>query len=535
LNTKGFSFTGFIDESATPTTCPTGLPVTPNVCYTVPPSQLTGQIGALPPVTITTASTLGVVAPASGNDALVIQLTVFGNAVTAVLELAPGSFSSGILQHPGPFKPSPQALTAASSVPPTINGSSAQYCLGACSSSSETWLGLAGNASSSAPFLSTLFRFTGANGSNPYSSLTSDGAGGYYATTSTGGTSNLGAVFHLTPPVTGSTWTETVIFNFAGNNGANPQAGVFLSSTGALYGTTRVGGVSNLGTVYQLTAPTTGTIWTGTVLHSFAGGTDGSNPEAMVAVDSKGNVYGTTYAGGLGGDGTVFKLAPPSTPGGAWTPSVLHNFTGNDGKNPQAGVLFDSTGALNGTTVNGGANGFGVVFHLAPPAKGTTSWTESVLHSFIGGVTDGANPQSTLVQDSKGDLYGTAYTAGASGMGVAFELTPPTTSGGTWGEVIMHNFAGNDGANPQAGLVMSKTGLLFGTTAKGGLSGSGTIFQLAPSTYAGAWNETVLHSFSGIDGANPQASVVLDSSGLLYSTTVHGGSSAHGTVFRCTP
>src|SRR5215469_11556075 len=108
LNTKGFSFTGFIDESATPTTCPTGLPVTPNVCYTVPPSQLTGQIGALPPVTIPTASTLGVIAPATGNDALVIQLTVFGNAVTAVLELAPGSFASGIMQHPGPFKPSPQ-------------------------------------------------------------------------------------------------------------------------------------------------------------------------------------------------------------------------------------------------------------------------------------------------------------------------------------------------------------------------------------------------------------------------------------------
>jgi uncharacterized repeat protein (TIGR03803 family) len=534
LNGSAFAFTGFIDESATPTACPTGLPITPTVCYTIPANQLTGQVGVLPPVTIATPSLLAVVASKTSNDALEIQFSAIGLSVTAILQLAPGSFPPSILQHPIPFKPSPQALAAATSVPPPINGSSAQYCVGACSPSSETWLGITGNTSSNAPQLTTLFTFNGTNGNNPYSNLTADGTGGYYGTTSSGGASNMGAVFHLTPPSTGSTWTETVIYSFSGNDGATPAAAVFLLPTGVLFGTTRGGGVSNLGTVFMLTPPSTsGGAWTETVIHSFAGGNDGANPQAPVVVNSKGNLYGTTYAGGPANDGIVYQLAPPGTAGGAWRESLLHAFAGTDGQNPEAGLVFDKTGALNGTTYAGGASGMGTIFHLAPPKTGS-KWTYTLLHSFAGGLSDGANPQSALVQDASNNFYGTTYAAGYSSMGTVFELTPPTTQGGTWTLLILHNFAGNDGANPQAGLVLSKNGAFYGTTAKGGLSNSGTIFQLAPSTYPGAWNETVLHNFNGMDGANPQASIVLDKNGLLYSTTVRGAG-GHGTVFRSAP
>ncbi len=530
LSGKTFSFTGFIDQATTPTACPTGLPVTPAVCYAIPANQLTGQIGALPPITVTTPSTLGLIIPASGPDVLELQFSILTYSVTAILQLAPNSFNSTATQHPAPFTPSPQTLTAATSVPAPINGSSVEYCSGSCSSGTPTWLGITGSTSARTPQLTTMWTFTGSNGASPYGGLVFDRSGAVYGTTNTGGTSNLGVVFKLTPPVGGGSWTGAVLHSFSGADGANPYGGVILSQSGALYGTTSSGGAYNLGVVFQLNPPTVmGGAWTEAVVHSFAGGSDGANPQAPVIFDSHGALYGTTYAGGSSNLGTVFQVTPPGQ-AGAWTTTVLHSFIGSDGANPRATVIFDSTGALDGTTFKGGTSNTGTVFQLKPPAVTGGAWTESVLHSFAG--SDGSNPLAPVVLDQYGALYGTTFNGGASSHGTVFQLTPPGSAGGAWTELLLHSFSGSDGSNPQAGVVFDKSGNLDGTTLKGGFLNYGTIFQLMPPAVPGAWIETVLHSFGGGDGSNPQASVVFDKSGILYSTAVHGGSGAHGTVFK---
>jgi uncharacterized repeat protein (TIGR03803 family) len=253
-----------------------------------------------------------------------------------------------------------------------------------------------------------------------------------------------------------------------------------------------------------------------TVLHSFSGGTnDGAYPYAGLVMDSSGNLYGTTYVGGGGsecfgvGCGTVFKLDIS----GALT--VLHSFSGSDGKYPYAGLVRDSSGNLYGTTLYGGSIGYGTVFKLE------TSGPLTVLHSCD--YSDGANPYAGLVRDSSGNLYGTTVGGGPSGDGgTVFKLD---TSGTL---TVLHNFSGSDGAYPYAGLVIDSSGNLYGTTSQGGSYGYGTVFKLDSS---GAL--TVLHNFSGSDGGYPQAGLVRDSSGNLYGTTTYaGGSFGYGTVFK---
>jgi uncharacterized repeat protein (TIGR03803 family) len=157
-----------------------------------------------------------------------------------------------------------------------------------------------------------------------------------------------------------------------------------------------------------------------TVLHSFATGStpDGANPEAALVIGENGVLYGTTSTGGDTGNGTVFQLAPPAAAGGAWTETVLHNFTGADGSGPQATLLIDNRGSLFGTTVSGGAAGDGTVFVLNPPASAGATWTENVLHSFTGR-GDGANPFGPVILVN-GLLYGTTN----SGYGTIFDLKP---------------------------------------------------------------------------------------------------------------
>ncbi|MFN7993558.1 MAG: choice-of-anchor tandem repeat GloVer-containing protein [Bryobacteraceae bacterium] len=535
LNGKSFTFSGFIDQSATPSSCPAGLPVAANACYAVPANQLTGQIGALPPIAISTASTLALVVPASGPAAMEVQFTILAYPVTAVLQLAPGSFKSNALAHPAAFAPSPQNLTGATNVPPPLSGSSVEYCSGTCSPSTATWLAITGSVSSTAPQITTLLTFTGANGSSPYSGLVFDKYSALYGTTELGGTSNLGTVFRLSPPsTTGGPWTQTVLYSFTGSGGANPYGSLVLGSNGVLYGTAQAGGARNLGVVFQLTPPAvSGSPWTETVLHSFAGGSDGAYPHASVALGKSGKLYGTTQAGGSPNLGVVFQLLPPAVAGSPWTETIVHTFAGgSDGATPQASVVVDANGNLFGTTVNGGSSNLGTVFELTPPVVGGGAWNEVMLHSFVG--TDGANPQAALIRDSGGVLYGTTYKGGLNNNGVVFQLVPPA-SGGTWTETVLHTFVGGDGANPQAALAFDSSGALDGTTGKGGLSGNGTLFRLTPTSVPGGWIETVLHSFGGADGANPQGAVVLDSKGYIYSTTVHGGTAGTGTVFRSTP
>ena len=299
---------------------------------------------------------------------------------------------------------------------------------------------------------SLLHSFAGgsSDAADPYHTLIQGSDGDFYGTTNAGGSSNDGAIFKISP-----SGTESVFYSFV----SVPYSGLVQGSDGNIYGTTASGGTSGRGTVFKITPS-----GIETVLHAFAkSGSDGQTPYAGLIQGSDGNLYGTTYFGGANGFGTVFKV----TPGG--TETVLYSFAGgSDGEHPYAGVIQGSDGNFYGTTYQGGASGNGTVFKLTP------SGTETVLFSFAGGSSDGANPEGGVIQGSDGNFYGTTLQGGASGLGSVFELTP----GGT--ETILHTFAGgsSDGANPSANLVQGSDGNLYGSTGAGGTSGNGTFFKV---------------------------------------------------------
>lgn len=263
-------------------------------------------------------------------------------------------------------------------------------------------------------------------------SLIQDSSGNFYGTTTRGGAYAVGAAFKMTVGDSGT--TEEVIYSFhpfAGHpDGVTPQSALTMDSSGNLYGTTVKGGApascnsSGCGMVYRLSPNGSGYPWTETVLYNFAGPAflDGAAPAGRVVVDSAGNVYGTTQTGGAYNLGTVFELSQVN---GVWIETILHNFgaTG-DGSTPVAGLLLDSSGNLYGTTeYGGGTRGGGTVFKLSPTGLGL--WSYAIMHTFIGGPTDGANPISELIMDSNGVLYGTTYDGGAfAPYGAVFKIVP---------------------------------------------------------------------------------------------------------------
>ncbi len=319
-------------------------------------------------------------------------------------------------------------------------------------------------------------------GQNPQSALTLDSAGNLYGVTPSGGPNGAGTVFMLTKPTGGGTeWPETVLHHFYGAKlGGTPYGALVFGTDGNLYGTTGYGGAQGAGIVFKLTRGNGNSAWTETVLYSFTNGTDGGYPYCNLVFDSAGNLYGTTLNGGNAGNGVVFELSPPQS-GQVWTEQVLHSFdAANDGNFPRTGVIFDASGNLYGTTENGGTSNWGTVFELSPPAGGGTTWTENVLHSFA--FTDGGNPGlSTLALDASGNLYGTTEVGGTPKHGIAFKLAPPAKGGSTWKETILHRFAdAPDGAQPESGFIFGQNGDLIGTTFMGGKNDQGTVYQLKP-------------------------------------------------------
>ena len=290
-----------------------------------------------------------------------------------------------------------------------------------------------------------------------------------------------------------------------GHDGQKPFGSLVFDSAGNLYGTTSMNGLYGKGTVFEVSPN-----GTETVLYNFGNGTgDGQKPLGNLILDSAGNLYGTTSEGGAFGNGTVFQLSPNGTE------TVLYNFgNGGDGQNPDAGLIFDTSNNLYGTTAIGGAFGNGTVFELSP--NGVGGWTETVLYSFGSG-GDGQNPEAGLVLDTSGNLYGTTVNGGAFGGGTVFQLSP---THGCCRENLVHSFGnGADGRNPYAGVIFDSSGNLYGTTANGGGNSGGTAFELSPSG-GGGWTEAFSYSFgSGTDGANPFSALVFDSSGNLYGTT----------------
>jgi uncharacterized repeat protein (TIGR03803 family) len=378
------------------------------------------------------------------------------------------------------------------------------------------------------------FNFNGTDGGNPaYGALISDGAGNLYGTASAAGAYDSGMLFELTPNGGGG-WTEKVLHNFGlGTDGSGPESSLVFDAAGNLYGTTVAGGIHNGGVAFEFSPDGSGG-WTEKVLHSFGNGTDGFYPFDNLVIDGFGNLYGTTYGGGIHSYGTVFELSPNGS--GGWTERVLHSFNlnGADGALPYDGLAIDSAGNLYGTTPYGGINYLGgTVFELSP--NGSGGWREKVLHSFNYNGTDGAFPTGGLILDAANNLYGTTEQGGIHSQGTVFELTPH--SNGSWTERVLLSFNGSDGASPQGSLVrFGSSANLYGTTSNGGVNGAGAVFEMTP-TQGGNWTETVLHNFSatGGDGTYPQGSLLFDSAGNLYGATSLGGTYNSGTVFEITP
>jgi uncharacterized repeat protein (TIGR03803 family) len=334
-----------------------------------------------------------------------------------------------------------------------------------------------------------------------------------------------------------------VLHFFRGKDGAQPNGALIFDSAGNLYGTTVLGGENDVchnggcGTVFELT-PGTGGQWTETVLWSFTGmNYDGANPQAGLVFDSAGNIYGTTFYGGTACEnphnfftcGMVFELSPGTN--GEWTETVVHDFGGySDGIWPEGGLTFDTSGNLYGTTNEGGAANYGVVFECSPIGGG--QWTEKVLLTFTYGADVGGFPGAGLIFDGVGNLYGTAGI-GTTGDGLVFELSPATN--GAWTETVLHNFTGgSDGAGPDCGLIFDSAGNLYGTTGEGGSNNDGVVFELWPGR-DGTWNERILHRFNGSNGADATAGLIFDSAGDLYGTTLNGGSNGDGVAYELSP
>lgn len=318
--------------------------------------------------------------------------------------------------------------------------------------------------------------------------------------------------------------TETIIHTFTGgSDGGIPLGGLIIDGKGNLYGTTVTGGLGTYctcGTVFQLVPGTNGT-WTKNIVYSFGSTSnlgDGLSPEGLLVFDSKGNLYGTAAAGGNGA-GLVFELTPGS--GGSWTETTLYAFAGgSDGQSPQSGVVIDGKGNLYGVAY-GGPSGYGIVFELVNGGKGM--WTKKILYNFTDG-NDGATPQGTLIFDGEGNLYGTAGSGGAHDYGVVFELSPGSAE---WTEKVLYSFPGGSGGSFPANGLVSIARHLYGVATY-------NVFELIPSP-DGAWKERTLHAFvGGADGADALAALVYDPTGNLYGTTYTGGAH-HGTAFELTP
>jgi hypothetical protein len=242
----------------------------------------------------------------------------------------------------------------------------------------------------------------------------------------------------------------------------------------------------------------------------------------------------------------VFELTPPASGQTAWTENVIYAFQGIDGEHPAAALTEDG-GALYSTTEYGGNSfsvnsGFGTVFKLAPPAAGQTAWTETVLHSFTD--FDGFLPQQPLIKDVHGALYGTTPAGGyggcVDGCGTVFKLTPPTQGKTAWTHRVLHYFNANEGNGPGSGLTADPQGNLYGMNSRGGVYGSGNVFELLPPAPGKqTWKEVVLHTFTGgADGAVPVSNnLVRDARGALYGATTFSAADACqcGVVFKLVP
>ncbi|MGA8764060.1 MAG: choice-of-anchor tandem repeat GloVer-containing protein [Candidatus Sulfotelmatobacter sp.] len=387
----------------------------------------------------------------------------------------------------------------------------------------------------SGPTFKVIYTFQGypTDGSAPWDvgTLLRDAVGNIYGTTRDGGSIDCngttgGTLFELS-----SSGTETVLHDFGqgvpcGQDGLVPQGAVAMDSSGNLYGTTAGGGPGDCGAVWEWESSSSTLIDLATFNCS-----EGAGPVSGVVMDKSGNLYGTAVAGGSG-NGIVYEVS-------SGVLSVLYTFTGgSDGGVPRSGLVMDSQGNLYGMTYTGGAHSDGTVFELSQSGG---VWTEKVLHSFSSSTTDGSFPSYgnlTLAGSPLGNvIYGMTEYGGSVNGGTVFKMVKKTKG---YAFTLLHSFTGSggDGLNPYATLAPLK-GKLYGTTGGGGTSGYGTVFELTPGSTG--WTETILYNFTnGTDGSNPIAGLAADTKGNLYGTAIDGGSFAAcsqgcGVVFKVHP
>jgi uncharacterized repeat protein (TIGR03803 family) len=346
-----------------------------------------------------------------------------------------------------------------------------------------------------------------------------------------------------------------------------PGVALVFDKAGNLYGTTALGGDPNCvgnygrsgcGTVFEL-APQANGAWKEITLYSFQGSQTFSELSTNLAIDSNGDLYGTTSTG-QSPDGSVFRLRSDAK--GNWIYKTLYAFAGgSDGAFPSAGLILGAAGRLYGTTADGGVignttclnqNGCGTIFELAPHSGDT--WSERVIHRFSGG-RDGSTPSAALTSDQTGNLYTTAYNGGGGGCdylsaGCGAVLKLSRSMQGKWTADPIYDFAASDGFDPLGPLIADSSGNLYGSTNAGGKGpghlygvggqqcpyGCGTVFKLSRSS-GGQWSRSLLYSFTGTngDGAFPWGNLTFDDAGNLYGTTQWGGANGQGTVFELVP
>jgi len=273
--------------------------------------------------------------------------------------------------------------------------------------------------------------------------------------------------------------------------------------------------------------------WLLTPIYDFSG-SDGANPYARVVFGPDGSLYGTTATGGCGNGGTVFNLKPSASACKAalcpWTETVLYCFQQSDTYPGYGDLIFDQAGNIYGTTIGGGDLGRGTVFMLTPS---NGAWTETILHIFGHG-SDGRFPYGGVIFDNAGNLYGTTQYGGdlgcysGSGCGIVFQLAP---SGTGWIENVLHVFA--DYAFPTAGLFSDQSGNYYGATIAGGQYNGGIVFDLVSS--GGNWTFNTIDNFDLTPFQGPRATLTMDAAGNLYGTTYGGGDLGRGSVFKLAP
>lgn len=394
-----------------------------------------------------------------------------------------------------------------------------------------------------------LHTFSGSDGATPNGVLVADRSGNLFGITAYGSRWGYGTIFELSPPpAPAMSWTGRVIYTFGGGlDGSGSPFGLAIDSAGNLFGANQSGGRFGGGVAYELSPPRSqGDRWTFRVLHAFGGAHD-ATLLARLTLDSAGNLYGPTAAGGPNGCGAVIELSRAGSPNGAWSETTIYRFSNCNGRGRPANALTYYRGELYGMTDFQVVDAPCSAFRLTPPSSGTGAWTYADLHDF-GSAGDGDLPADAPAFDAAGNLYGTTESGGlgtclGGGCGTVFRLAPPREGNGKWNETLLYEFTGGtDGGSPLSSISVDSTGRLYGTTAVGGADRHGTVFALEPQR-GGTWRESVLHSFAGgADGAAPEAGMLL-MSGALYGTTPFGGhhlsracyANQCGTVYEVDP